>query len=81
MAVLLKLGHPDYISDPYWGTMQKEQGIDMAALRARTATIKMRGGLAATGTVTDPEGKPIAGAVVVRGDDPYLDPGQPGSPD
>ena len=39
----------------------------------RTATIKMRGGLAATGTVTDPEGKPIAGAVVVRGDDPYLE--------
>ncbi len=34
VAVLLKLGHPDYISDPYWGTMQQEQGIDMKALRA-----------------------------------------------
>jgi beta-lactamase regulating signal transducer with metallopeptidase domain/thiol-disulfide isomerase/thioredoxin/uncharacterized GH25 family protein len=75
VAVLLKLGHSDYISDPYWGTMQKEQGIDTKALRARTATIKMRGGLVATGTVTDPEGKPITGAVVVRGDDPYFDPG------
>ncbi len=35
----------------------------------------MRGGLAVTGTVTDPEGKPIAGAVVVRGDDPYFESG------
>jgi len=73
VAVGLKLGHPDYISDANWGTMQQEQGIDMKALRARTATIKMRGGLAATGTVTDPEGKPIAGAVVVRGDNPYME--------
>jgi len=75
VAVLLKLAHPDYISDPFWGTMQQEQGVDMKALRAGTATIKMRGGLVATGTVTDPGGKPIVGAVVVRGDDPYFDPG------
>ena len=71
VAVVLKLGHPDYIADANWGDMQKEQGIDMKSLRARTATIKMRGGLAATGTVTDSEGKPVAGAVVVRGDHPY----------
>jgi thiol-disulfide isomerase/thioredoxin/uncharacterized GH25 family protein len=43
----------------------------LKALRARTATITMRGGLVVTGTVTDPEGKPLAGAVVVRGDQPY----------
>ena len=71
VAVLLKLGHPDYIADADWGTMQQEQGVDMKSLRARTATIKMRGGLAVTGTATDPEGKPVAGAVVVRGDRPY----------
>ncbi len=31
----------------------------------------MRGGIVATGTVTDPQGKPVAGAVVVRGESPY----------
>ena len=35
----------------------------------------MRGGLVATGTVTDAGGKPIAGAVVVRGDHPYWEVG------
>jgi beta-lactamase regulating signal transducer with metallopeptidase domain/thiol-disulfide isomerase/thioredoxin len=71
----LKLSHPDYISDPEWGTSQEQQGIDLKALRARTATITMRGGLVATGTVTDASGKPIAGAVVVRGDHPYWEVG------
>ena len=75
LEILLKLDHPDYIADPNWGTSQKEQGVDLAALRARTATIKMRGGLSASGTITDPEGKPVAGAIVVRGDRPYWDEG------
>ena len=34
--------------------------------------IVMQGGIVATGTVTDSQGKPIAGAIVVRGDHPYL---------
>ena len=55
--------------------MQDQQGVDLKALRARTATITMRGGIVATGTVTDPQGKPIAGAVVVRGDHPYWEVG------
>ncbi len=67
----LKFSHPDYISDPEWGTSQDQQGLDLKALRSRKATIIMRGGLVATGTVTDPQGKPVAGAVVVRGDNPY----------
>ena len=67
----LKFSHPDYISDREWGTSQDQQGLDLKALRSRKATIIMRGGLVATGTVTDPQGKPIAGAVVVRGDNPY----------
>ena len=75
VEVRLKLGHPDFISDPNWGTMQEEQGITMEALRAGKATIKMRGGLSATGTITDPDGKPIVGAVVVRGEHPYLEVG------
>ncbi len=75
VEVLLKLGHPDFISDPNWGTLQKEQGITTEALRAGTATIKMRGGLGATGTITDPGGKPVVGAVVVRGERPYREVG------
>ena len=30
----LKVGHPDYISDPNWGSYQKEQGVELDALRA-----------------------------------------------
>ena len=71
----LKLSHPDYISDANWGASQEAQGVDLKALRRREATIIMRGGLVARGTVTDPQGKPIAGAVVVRGDDPYFEVG------
>jgi hypothetical protein len=74
VQVKLKFSHPDYISDLN-GTLQEEQGVGMAALRARTATITMRGGLRVTGTVTDPRGQPVAGAVVVRGDQPYWEPG------
>ncbi len=73
MEVHLKFSHPDYVSDSKWGGLQEEQGVDLKALRARTATITMRGGLVATGTVADPDGKPIAGAVVVRGENPYLE--------
>jgi beta-lactamase regulating signal transducer with metallopeptidase domain/thiol-disulfide isomerase/thioredoxin len=69
----LRLTHADYISDTEWGTLQQEQGIGLKDLRTRKATITMRGGLVATGTVTDPQGKPVAGAVVVRGNDPYLE--------
>ena len=71
----LKLSHPDYVSDRQWGESQDLQGVDLKALRSRKATITMRGGLMVTGTVTDPQGKPVVGAVVVRGDDPYLEVG------
>jgi thiol-disulfide isomerase/thioredoxin/uncharacterized GH25 family protein len=71
VKVLLNLTHPDHVSDAHWGVYQKEQGITMPALRARTATIKLRHGVVVQGTVTDPAGKPVAGAVVVRGDQPY----------
>ncbi len=74
VQVQLKFSHPDYVSDLN-GTLQEEQGVGIAALRARTATITMRGGLTVTGTVTDPQGRPVAGAVVVRGDHPYWERG------
>ncbi len=71
----LKLSHPEYVSDREWGETQDQQAIDLKALRSRKATIALRGGLMAAGTVTDPDGKPVAGAVVVRGDDPYFEVG------
>ena len=71
VKVRLLLNHRDYISDQKWGDLQDKQGVTMQALRARTATITMKRGLSVTGTVTDPDGQPIAGAVVVRGERPY----------
>jgi len=68
----VKLSHPDYISDPDWGVMQGAAKITTAKLREQTGTIVMARGISVTGTVTDPAGKPAAGAVVVWGDDPYL---------
>jgi hypothetical protein len=74
-SVLLKLSHPDYVSDYEWGGLQKEQGLLLDAFRQRTGTIVMRRGVSVTGTVTDPEGKPVPQAVVIWGDDPYLQEG------
>jgi beta-lactamase regulating signal transducer with metallopeptidase domain/thiol-disulfide isomerase/thioredoxin/uncharacterized GH25 family protein len=71
----LKLSHADYVSDRAWGELQEAQGIDLKALRSRKAVMVMQGGLIATGTVTDPYGKAVAGAVVVRGDNPYFEVG------
>jgi beta-lactamase regulating signal transducer with metallopeptidase domain/thiol-disulfide isomerase/thioredoxin/protocatechuate 3,4-dioxygenase beta subunit len=71
----LRLTHPDYVSDTEWGTLQDQQDVGLKELRTRKATITMRGGLVATGTVADPSGKPVPGAVVVRGDHPYMERG------
>ncbi|WP_165250539.1 carboxypeptidase regulatory-like domain-containing protein [Paludisphaera soli] len=75
VKVLLFVSHPGYQSDDGWGGLQKLNGVDMTSLRDQTATITMRGGVRAAGTVTDPDGKPVAGAVVVWGDHPYFDEG------
>ena len=48
----------------------------MASLRDQTARIVMPQGSVLSGTVTDPNGAPVADAVVVFGSDPY---GQTGS--
>jgi protocatechuate 3,4-dioxygenase beta subunit len=75
VEVQLRLGHPDYISDYQWGVMQQHAKVSTAVLRKQTGAIVMARGIRVTGTVSDPTGKPIAGAVVVWGDDPYLMPG------
>src|SRR5487761_1405848 len=69
--VLLKISHPDYIDDQSWGEMQQQQDLTMEAIRARTAAIVMHRGVKLSGTVTDADGKPVAGAVVIFGDGPY----------
>lgn len=71
VGVLVRLSHPDYINDYRWGVMQQAAGVTTASLREQTGTIVMARGVRVTGTVTDPAGKPVAGAVVVWGDDPY----------
>lgn len=71
IEVLVKLSHPDYISDPDWGVMQGAAKITTATLRQQAGTIVMARGISVTGAVTDPVGQPVAGAVVVWGDDPY----------
>lgn len=71
----VRLSHPEYVSDYHWGVMQAAAKVTTAALRAQTAEIVMPRGIRMTGTVTDPKGKPVAGAVVVWGDAPYDMPG------
>lgn len=63
------LSHPDFLSDYEWRQLPGDQGIDM--LRTREATLAMARGAAVTGTVTDADGKGIAGALVIWGEDPY----------
>ncbi len=69
--VTLKLTHPDYISDFEWGLLQRIQAVTTKMLREQKATLTMVRGIRVTGTIADPDGKPLEGAVVVWGDDPY----------
>lgn len=73
--LMVSVTHPDYVSDLKWGGLQREQNVTTASLREQTATIVMRRGTSLTGQVTDPQGKGIAGAIVVWGDNPYDDTG------
>jgi peroxiredoxin len=68
----VKLTHPDFVSDISWGDMQRQQLVTNELLRAQTATIIMQHGIRLTGTITDHDGKPVPGAVVVWGDYPFV---------
>jgi hypothetical protein len=72
---LVMLSHPDYIGDSHWGTLQTEQNVDAASFRDLTAKIVMHRGLKLSGIITDAEGKAVPNAVVIWGDDPYLQEG------
>jgi beta-lactamase regulating signal transducer with metallopeptidase domain len=73
--VRVKITHPHYVSDTQWGALQEEQAVRMPGLRDKSATLVMHRGIALMGKVTDPEGKPVPNAVVVWGENPYMQQG------
>jgi hypothetical protein len=75
VKVHVMFSHPDYLSESKWGDLQTQQHVTMASLRDKSATIVMRAGVPVTGTVRDGNDKPVAGAVVVWGHDPYFEQG------
>lgn len=72
---LVMLNHPDYVSDYIWGGLQKEQKVGAVRLRERAAIMVMHRGNTLSGVVTDEHGKAIPDAVVIWGDDPYIEEG------
>ena len=72
VEVSLLFSHPEYVSDVQWGGLQNEQDVRSQSLRAGDAAIVMYRGIAVSGTVTNAQGEPVRDAIVVWGDDPYL---------
>ena len=68
----VRVFHPDYVSDDDWGQSQDESEVTTEMLLDETAVLTLRRGVVVEGRVTDPEGKPVAGAVVARGEDPRV---------
>ena len=62
--------HPDFVTDRLWTT--KSSGVTTKMFREGTAAHTLKAGVIVRGQVTDPDGKPIKDAVIVRGDDPYM---------
>ncbi|MGD0517527.1 MAG: carboxypeptidase-like regulatory domain-containing protein [Thermoguttaceae bacterium] len=69
--ISIRVSHPEYVSDMTWGGMQGMQNVTLASLREQKGAIVMYRGIALMGTITNPDEKPVAGAVVAWGDDPY----------
>lgn len=67
----LLVTHPDYIADERWQESQKTARVTTAMLRNETATLTLKRGVIVRGRVTDPSGKPIKDAIVIKGDRPY----------
>jgi protocatechuate 3,4-dioxygenase beta subunit len=78
--VAIRVNHPDYVSDLTWGGFQRMQNVTLASLREQKGTIVLYKGISLTGKVTNPDGKPVAKAVVVWGDDPYMQASSAGHP-
>lgn len=71
IEVQLLVSHPDYLTDDRWTRADRAAEVTAKTLRDGTATVTLRPGVIVRGRVTDPAGKPIGGAVVVHGDEPY----------
>lgn len=71
----LKLSHDDYVTDKYWGTSQRAQGVETADLRSQEAKIVLYRGTSIHGPVVDLDGMPITQGWVVWNDSPYLSDG------
>lgn len=72
----LRVYHPDYVSDEFTGDIQRAQGVTTEQLLKGEAVMRLSPGARVTGTVTGPDGKPVAKALVVFHRGPY---GMPGS--
>lgn len=76
IGVNVRLIHPDYVSEVRIDRKQKPREVSFKELQAGTAIITMQDGAKLTGTITDPDGKPVPKAVVVFHDEPYENPKQ-----
>ena len=76
LDVSVKISHPDYVDDQLWGGLQHEQGVTTKHLQQQVATIVMKRGIRLRGIVVAEESlKRIEDAVVIWGDDPYMQTG------
>jgi beta-lactamase regulating signal transducer with metallopeptidase domain/uncharacterized GH25 family protein len=64
----IRLEHPDYVSPGY---LQQISEAQQKQVEDGTAVMVMREGIPVTGTVTGPDGKPVADALVATGADRF----------
>jgi beta-lactamase regulating signal transducer with metallopeptidase domain/uncharacterized GH25 family protein/thiol-disulfide isomerase/thioredoxin len=67
----LQVTHPEFAGDTRWGELQQRQGITTKQLRAGDAKLTLDRGIAISGQVTGPDGKPVRKGLVVWNDRPY----------
>jgi uncharacterized GH25 family protein/thiol-disulfide isomerase/thioredoxin len=63
--------HPNFVSLHSYYDLGLQKPLSMKQLRAQSAKIVLQRGVHLTGKITDPMGKPVAGALVIWGDRPY----------
>ncbi len=68
----LKVIHPDFASDTFWGEHQQRQGITTEDLRSGKAILTLTSGAAISGEVAGPDGQPVTRGWVVWSDEPYF---------
>jgi beta-lactamase regulating signal transducer with metallopeptidase domain len=65
--------HPDFISIHSLFDIGLERPFPIKQLRAESAVTIMKRGISVTGAITAPGGKPVSGALVIWGSEPYLE--------